>query len=87
MKNRKRSIVNQSIRNKKVKETPPGSSPGVLQIPKDALPPKIHVTTFNAEQLIEKDFDSSADLIYYYDSCSDCTHWIEMKGFGSLEVI
>jgi magnesium transporter len=57
-----------------------GARPGTLVIAEDAPPPKIHVVSFNADDICEKDVDDPAALSQAFDDGT--VTWIDVQGFG-----
>jgi len=64
---------------------PPGSRPGTLVIPDDALPTRIHVVDYGAETLRESDITDPRALRAYLESPE--TAWVDVQGFRDEEVI
>ena len=57
-----------------------GSAPGVLRLPEDAPPPRIHVARFGADELEEGDLVDVSDLEDVRDGWP--VVWIDVVGFG-----
>jgi magnesium transporter len=64
---------------------PPGSRPGVIVIPPDALPTSIHVIDYTRERVDEVDVADPAELARYRDPAT--ITWIEVDGLGSEPVL
>jgi len=57
-----------------------GASPGTLVIAEGAPPPKIHVVSFNADDVREEDVDDPGSLRQALDE--NTVTWIDVQGFG-----
>lgn len=66
----------------KPKRTPPGAAPGAITIAADALAPRLFITSFSTEMLRETPAESLAEILAVISRFPDCTHWIELRGFG-----
>lgn len=64
---------------------PPGSRPGTLAIPADAMPPTIRVMDYGPDSLVESEIDDPEDLRAYFDSPT--TAWVDVQGFGDEAVL
>lgn len=63
----------------------PGTMPGTLRIPADALPPVITLIDYNEEKAVRLQVDTPEDCIPYLDS--DSVSWVDVKGLGSEDVL
>ena len=59
---------------------PPGSRPGALALPPDALPRRIHVIDYTAERVDERDVTDVEELARFRGT--ESVTWIEVEGLG-----
>ena len=60
-------------------QPPPGSAPGTLAVPADALPTRIHVYEYTVGALRERDVEDPAELRGYVKP--ETNVWVEVHGF------
>ena len=73
----------QAVKTKrKSRRTPPGSSPGVFNIPEDALKPKVTIFSYDQNSIDEKQVTNVSALKTIIDAAPAKTHWIDIRGFG-----
>ena len=70
------------IRLKRSKHSPPGTSPGAINIPEDALKPVIKTFQFNQEIVEEKTLKDVKAITALLSMGPDKIHWIDIRGFG-----
>lgn len=64
------------------KRTKPGAAPGAINVSDDAVVPRILMTSFSTEMLLEstpENLDQVRDTI---NAHPELVHWVELKGFG-----
>ncbi|MBD0334089.1 MAG: magnesium/cobalt transporter CorA [Cyanobacteria bacterium Co-bin13] len=61
--------------------SPPGSAPGTLNIPDDALPTELVLIDYDRRQAIHRDLKNADECISYLDKTS--VSWIDARGLGS----
>lgn len=71
----------------KHKRTLPGAAPGAISLSEDAVAPKLYITSFNTELLLETPVDSLDMIKARIKSHPDLLHWVEMKGFGNRALL
>ena len=73
---------NYQHRQKRQKHAPPGTAPGVMTIPDDAL--KLQVRTFHYDQqsLTEKEITTVSEIREQIQKYPEQVHWFDVKGFG-----
>jgi magnesium transporter len=71
-----------NVRVRKRKHSTPGSRPGSLNIPVDALKPRLSCITYNENFYEEKSFSTVEELLKWYQLHQDKVNWIHVKGFG-----
>src|SRR5688572_13839475 len=63
-----------------------GKKPGFLFIPDNALKPRLFLMSFNESMFEEAEFESYSDLISAYRAHPEAKHWIDIRGYGDLEM-
>ncbi|MBW4542017.1 MAG: magnesium/cobalt transporter CorA [Myxacorys chilensis ATA2-1-KO14] len=63
----------------------PGSMPGTLRIPADALPPVIGLIDYNEQKAVRLQIERPEECLPYLDS--DSVSWVDVKGLGSEDVL
>jgi magnesium transporter len=71
-----------NIRIRRAKHAAPGTAPGAMNIPADALKPKIHSFCFNKDFFEEKDLADLNAIKLQLNQTTDRIHWFDIKGFG-----
>ncbi len=71
-----------NIRVKRVKHAPPGTSPGAINIPDDALKPVIQSFRFDQDSYEEKKLTDVKSIKEQVESSPEKIHWIDIHGFG-----
>ncbi|HEY9877033.1 MAG TPA: magnesium/cobalt transporter CorA [Leptolyngbyaceae cyanobacterium] len=61
--------------------SPPGSAPGTLNIPDDALPTELVLIDYDRRQAVHRELDNPEECIAYLDKTS--VSWIDARGLGS----
>ncbi len=69
------------------KRTKPGAAPGAITIETDAAVPKLYLTSFNSEILIEAPMDSLDQIQSRIKAAPELVHWVELKGFGDKALL
>jgi magnesium transporter len=69
------------------KASPPGTSPGALNISSDAHKPLIKVYSYSAAGLEIKEVTTSQEIINIIRTNDQLTHWIEIRGFGDQQLM
>jgi magnesium transporter len=67
------------------RRTAPGTAPGTIKVLPDAPRPKIHVTRFNATELLEEDVSDIRRVRELLDGKS--VTWVNVDGLGDAEVL
>ena len=80
MKNR--SLSRKGKKANKKRHSPPGSSPGLINLEPDALKPIIKSFLYSADQCVEKDLSTIEEISSQINNNPDNFHWIDVKGFG-----
>ncbi len=70
------------VRLKRMKHAPPGTSPGAINIPDDALKPVINSIQFNQESFEEKTLKDVKAITTQLTLGAEKIHWFDIKGFG-----
>jgi hypothetical protein len=70
----------QSMRIWKHKRTAPGAAPGVITLSEDALQPRLFLTSFNTEKLLETPMENIGQVKQRIDENPELLHWVELKG-------
>ena len=65
----------------------PGTSPGSIQLYKDALKPQITVYSYNSDEFYSEKIDSLDELEIQIDKYKDHYKWIEIKGIGDANLL
>src|SRR5438105_625670 len=76
------SFSKTSIRSKRIRHSPPGTSPGAINIPEDALKPVIRAFSYDENSFEEKVLKDVASIRQQLDSLPGKNHWIDIKGLG-----
>lgn len=71
-----------NIRIKRSKKAVPGSAPGTVNIPTDALKPQIFSISYNKEGVIEQTLTTVNDIVSLIEKFPGHVHWIDVRGFG-----
>jgi magnesium transporter len=71
------------VKARKVRHSPPGTSPGAIVIPSDALELRINSFCYNQNEFIEKELANVNDIRNQLNSFPDKCHWFDIKGFGN----
>ena len=69
-------------RSKKIRHSPPGTAPGAIVIPSDALQLKIKSFCYNQNDCSERDLTGVSDIKNQLASFPSNFHWFDIKGFG-----
>ncbi|RFZ94454.1 magnesium and cobalt transport protein CorA [Mucilaginibacter conchicola] len=64
-----------------------GSQPGTIDIPEDALKPKIEVFSFNESELQTSKGTDMKTITKQMAKCTDHTHWIKINGLGDVQLM
>jgi magnesium transporter len=67
---------------RRYKHSPPGTAPGAINVPEDALKPTIRSFIYNLDDYTETDLHSISDIRGQLATFPDKIHWIDIKGFG-----
>lgn len=63
----------------------PGSMPGTLRIPANALPPVIGLIDYNEQKAVRLQVETPEECAPYLDT--DSVSWVDVKGLGSEDVL
>ncbi|MBW4420679.1 MAG: magnesium/cobalt transporter CorA [Myxacorys californica WJT36-NPBG1] len=63
----------------------PGSMPGTLRIPSNALPPVIGLIDYNEQKAVRLQVETPEECAPYLDS--ESVSWVDVKGLGSEDVL
>ncbi|MBP6533079.1 MAG: magnesium/cobalt transporter CorA [Bacteroidia bacterium] len=69
-------------RSKKIRHSPPGTAPGAIVIPSDALELKIKSFCYNQNEYFEKEVSGVSEIRSQLDTYPANCHWFDIKGFG-----
>jgi len=72
---------------RRFRRSPPGSSPGYINISEDAQKLRVFVTIFTSEEIIEKELLSIDEVKSIYQKDKDKTFWFDVQGFGNKEFL
>ncbi|AMR33074.1 magnesium and cobalt transport protein CorA [Mucilaginibacter sp. PAMC 26640] len=64
-----------------------GARPGTINIPDDALKPKIVIYSFNDDDLQTREGSDMKTITEQFKTCSNHTHWIKINGIGDARLI
>jgi magnesium transporter len=68
---------------KHIRRSPPGSSPGLIDIPDDALKMNIHSFVYDNDTMNEADLKSLDEIKTQLQNNPTKIHWFDIKGFGN----
>lgn len=74
---------NHRVKSRKVRHSPPGTAPGAIVIPSDALDLKIKSFCYNQSEFFEKELTGVGDIRNQLNSYPGHCHWFDIKGFGN----
>jgi magnesium transporter len=72
---------------RKHKRTPPGASPGSINLAEDAKSPRLSIISFDKESLFELPVQNLNDIHQRMNQYPDLLHWIEIRGFGDKNLL
>jgi len=75
------------IRIRKHKRTPPGASPGSINLAEDAPKPRLTITSFGMDHLLEMPVSTLLDIKKRIEQYPNLFHWIEIRGFGDKQLL
>ncbi len=70
-------------RAKRVRRAPPGTSPGFINVPEDALKLSIHSYMYDSEKMSEKELHNLDEIKSQLQNNPEKVHWFDIKGFGN----
>ncbi len=70
-------------RTKRIRRSPPGSAPGVINLPDDALKPNVKCFIYNNDFLEERKLNSIQEIKAVLEAHTDKVLWFDIKGFGN----
>jgi magnesium transporter len=68
---------------KRIKRPPPGSAPGVINVPDDALKMNLRTFVYDQEFMRESELHTLDEIKDQLKSFPDKVHWFDIKGFGN----
>ncbi len=74
---------NSRHRSKKIRRAPPGSAPGVINLPDDAVKLSLHSIVYDQNSINESDLSSISEIRTQLQNSPDKIHWFDVKGFGN----
>ena len=77
-----KSSLRNPQRARRYKHSPPGTAPGAINVPDDALKPHICSFIYNLDDFTETELFSISEIRAQLASFPDKVHWIDIKGFG-----
>ncbi len=80
----KRSTRN---RTRKIRRTPPGSAPGIINVPDDAAKLSLHTIVYDQNTIYEADLNSLAEIKTQLQNSPDKIHWFDVKGFANKQLL
>ena len=78
---------NHRVKTKKVRHSPPGTAPGVINIPSDALELRIKSFYYDRNEYFEKELTGVSEMRNQLNSLPYHCHWFDIKGFGNKEFL
>ena len=78
---------NHRIKAKRVRHSPPGTAPGAIVIPSDALDLKLKSFYYNQNEYFERELSGITDIRRHFKSFFEHYHWFDFKGFGNKHFI
>ena len=75
---------NSKHRTKRIKRSPPGTAPGVINLPEDALTLQIKTIIYDQDTIEEKTLSSLNDIKSQLTGNPEKVHWFDIKGFSNL---
>ncbi len=70
-------------RNRRIRRTPPGSAPGVINLPDDALKLSLHTIVYDEDSIYEAELQSISEIKEQLMKMPGKTHWFDVKGLGN----
>ena len=83
----KATLPSFQIKLKRKRRTPPGASPGSLNIEADAKKPQVSVYSYDSNQLDVREVNTVDEINQLLKKQPSLTHWINIKGFGDKLLI
>ncbi len=74
-------------RQKKQKHAAPGTAPGVMTIPDDALKLKVQAFHYDQQMLTEQEISSVSEIHEQIKKNPEQVHWFDVKGFGDKQFL
>ena len=74
-------------RSKKIRHSPPGTAPGALLIPADALDLKINSFAYDQHEYFEKELNGVSGIRDQLNANPEKLHWFDIKGFGDKKFL
>ncbi len=68
---------------KRLRHSPPGTAPGVISVPEDALKLSLKSFYYDELTLLENELFSVEDINNQLKESPEKTHWFDIKGFGN----
>ncbi|MBL7922810.1 MAG: magnesium/cobalt transporter CorA [Bacteroidia bacterium] len=69
------------------KRTSPGAAPGMINLAEDAFKPRLHVTSYSSELLLETPMEHLDQVRQRIEKQPEMLHWVELKGFGDRSLL
>jgi len=69
------------------KRTPPGASPGMINLSEDAAKPRVRICSYDLDEIFIKEVGTHEEINKIIEDRPDLTHWIEIKGFGDRNLL
>jgi magnesium transporter len=79
--------VKQKKRARKFRHAPPGTAPGAVVIPKDALKLSLKSFMYEENTFSETEISNIQDLRTQFESNPQKVHWFDIKGLGNLSFL
>ena len=73
-----KSLLKNPQRARRYKHSPPGTAPGAINVPDDALKPNIRSFIYDLDDYTEKELKSISEIKDQIASKTDKIHWIDM---------
>ena len=71
------------LRGKRIKRSPPGTAPGVINIPEDALKMQVKCINYDQDSIEEKELYTLDEIKAQLQNNPNKVNWFDIKGFGN----
>src|SRR5688572_10601009 len=77
-----RRRISRHGKSRRIRHAPPGTAPGTVIVPEDALRLKVRAIRYNETELDEKEVTTVQEIKARMDASPGHNHWIHIQGFG-----